>query len=429
MVSKVIYNLRRTLCQVSFGGAGDPIDYENLFALGSAGFINIRYDDNGYTKRECWADEELLEGIARCVTINPRNRAFTKDQILPLARFSGVGISCGYVGHISGPNTYENILRVLDQIAEVREYRPKPEVILHVIVPYSGGEFRSLLRLVAHPVVDGILLLAEKVSPDTSPLDKGPFYDRETQKTFWRTVRIVQEASRLPIAVDSCLARMLHPSMFKVDHRAMHPCDAGRFSTYIHADGKMWLCSCGAKPVKDLNEAVRTPQVCSGVLPPATEKDCRNGSEPPLIYNWPNPNVVIQRGPMTNSSSASYFVIGKPDQMVINIIDLDERRKLARQDAEMAIDPGFQWTKHNNRLVRLTQHEWAAWCARDIANSKRPVQRKKELYRYPLRILQGDDVYYLVANRHGSGVPPMHYDREDVSPYKTVVVLPAGESH
>jgi hypothetical protein len=427
-VDALLRELSGTLCQVSFGGAGDPIDHEGFWRLPpSRGPLWV---GNTPFSERAFINAGLVHGIARCVTINPRGRAFTDSQISPLVGFDGIGISCGY--HPS-PKEMKNIARVLDQIAELstRGDRYRLNVILHVIVGDMGADLRRLLHLISHPVVDGILLLAKKRSPD-SKLDKhGPFYDRKAQTDFWRYVRTIREASGLPIAVDSCLAKVLHPSMFEVDHRAMHPCDAGRFSAYVHADGKMWLCSCGKKPVRNWEEAVRTPQVCDGVLPPRSKKHHPEGySEPPLTYDWPNPSVVIQRGPMTNSSSASYFVIGKPEQFAIRVMDYKERCEQAKLDIERnSWAEGFLWTEHNNRLVRLTQHEWAAWCARDIAASGNPEKRKRELDRYTFRIWQGERVYYLVANRDDEGIPPTRYNREDISPCETVVLLPSGESH
>ena len=150
---------------------------------------------------------------------------------------------------------------------------------------------------------------------------------------------------------------------------------------------------------------------------------------------WPNPPVVIQHGPMTNSSSSSYFVIAPPTaKLNLEVLDFEGRQKLALEDPSYGGD--FNWYEHNKRLVRITPGEWASWCALALGNWQQReesmaniVRLKEKLDGYTKKILDGAVPYHLVANRDDNEIPPTHYNREDVSEDKQVVLIKAGEEH
>jgi len=440
----VVYKFRNSLCQVSYGGAGDPMDYEEFSRLNYIGNgrmreawekANPRQDDDlrdDVADRVSWhLFHEPLSTIARCITINPRGRAFTPSQVRSLAQFKAVGLSCGEATGFRHDDQ-DDIVRLIRQ-AEEMEWRGRPRFVLHLIVTDMHNDLRRFIHLLTYDCVQGVLFLAKKrYSPrQKDGLFGGPFYNREMQNNFWKSVAAVHDVVQKSIAVDSCFAPLVDRELFpNFDPAAMHPCDAGRFSAYVHADRKMWLCSCGAGPVKSWEEALQTKQFCKNVFKGG------NDTKPPLARtDWPNPPVVIQHGPMTNSSSASYFVIvPKKAKTKLDVLDFVERENLAEWD--YSDKHSFNWYEHNKRLVKVTLGEWASWCAEDIAGAaqssvagRNPAQRKKVLDSYTKRLLAGGTAFYLVANRDDDDVPPIHYNREDVSDDKRVILIRAGEEH
>lgn len=426
----ILYKFRNSLCQVSYGGAGDPTDHEEFTRLSYLG--HLRMGDEWRKANSCQrevADEaaraswklfhEPISTIAHCITINPRGRAYTPEQVLSLGQFDAVGLSCG---EATGYGELNDVVRLVRQAEEVADWKYRPKFILHIIVTDMHNDLRKFTQLLTYNCVGGVLFLAKKRA---SPAQNGcgAFYNREMQIKFWKSVAAVYDVVQKSIAVDSCLAPLVDRELFPhFDPHAMHPCDAGRFSAYVHADGKMWLCSCGAGPVKSWKEALSTKQSCANVLKSI-------GKPPPLRTDWPNPPVVIQRGPMTNSSSASYFVIApKGTKFKLDILDFVEREKLAEWN-DWENDHTFNWYKHNKRLVKITPGEWASWCADDIASDDNPARRKKVLDGYTKRLLAGGEAFYLVANRDDEDIPPTSYSRNDVSDDKRVVLIRAGEEH
>lgn len=424
IADKIIYDLRDSLCQISFGGAGDPIDYEKrefLPILGTQQLISAYKDKYGEIKYPLTSEEEAqldlfsesINNIAKCITINPRTRVFTKDEVIWMSQFEAVGLSCG-TGILLENNAKENILQLLRQ-AEILSFEERPKFILHVIVNEIPKEINYIAHLFSHECVDGLLLLAMKNCSNNKKEFNGPFYDKSIQRKFWKSVSDMYRVIQKPIAIDSCLAPFLDRNEFPYcERQAIHPCDAGRFSIYIHADCSMWLCSCGKKPVESWDKAIKTKQNCNRVG--------KGHVEPRLLEN---PSVVIQKGPMTNSSSASYFVVApKKTNFKLEIIDFAKREAL-KEPYFNCFDKYFSWAKNNNKLVRVTQGEWAAWCAEEISISNSPLKTKLRLDKYTKKILEGS-VFYLVANRDDEEIPPTRYNKEDVSDDKNIILVRAS---
>ena len=257
---EIVYRYKNSLCQLSFGGAGDPLDYYD--------FPRLLYAGNGRSREEYektrtvpetentpsekaisdWhAWNESINTIARCVTINPRQRALTRDQIATLGRFKAVGLSCGDATGYDVDRGTENLVRLLRE-AEELDWNRRPCFILHLIVGDMHNDLRKFIKLLTYDCVGGVLFLARKGSVERKGWKGGPFYDREMQSNFWKSVAAVYDVVRKSVAVDSCLAPFVDRELFpNFDPATMHPCDAGRFSLYMHADGKPWLCSCGKK--------------------------------------------------------------------------------------------------------------------------------------------------------------------------------------
>lgn len=440
-IDEVLYGMRHSLCQVAFGGAGDPVDHSHFSYLVRAGIRQVPGPDleefiaaarnpdlTTQSMVQYGQEQDKLMTISRCVTINPRDRAFTPEKVAEMAKFTAVGLSCGPA---SGYDSTKNITRLL-RMADELPYDLRPRFVLHLIVGARHNDLTRFLHLLTYESVTGVLFLANKRDlGDPDARFESPFDDRDQQRVFWESVSKVHAVLPKRIAVDSCLAPLVDLDLFPSASRSLlHPCDAGRFSVYVDPCRGMWTCSCGDQPVKSWSAVLEKAQVCAALQPlPGQPSFRRAGALPAKRVEWPNPKVVIQRGPMTNSSSTSYFVVASAETpFKLRVLDFVERAKLA------ATDPGcsgeFSWYKNNCRLVEITLDEWASYCALAIADSQQPEKAKAELDQYTRRLVEnGDKAYYLVAKRDDGGVEPMRFVREDVSDDATILMQTAGEEH
>lgn len=430
----LIDRYRSTLCQVSFGGAGDPLDYSDFGCLPSwssdvardrwfAADLLGKSKYPGLAKGDAVSSEfhEDLRNIARCCTVNLRERRVTDKESETLNKFAAVGLSCGSAEHFGPLGYVEEFVRRVESLP----YYKRTKLVLHVIMdPYATLTSRAMLRLLTYDSVVGVLFLAYKHNKRHRHVNLGGFAGREHQLRFWRNVATIRDLTNKWVAVDSCFAPWLDAKTLGDVYRpAMHPCDAGRFSAYVHADGKMRLCSCGGDPVDGWAQAVKTCRDCSG-LSPVSERDLY---ELARRFVWRSPPVVIQHGPMTNSSSASYFVIAPPKaKFKLRVLDRVGRFKRREKDAwGYGSELRFGWTANNRRLVEVTKGEWASWCALAIASADDPLEVKRYFDRYTRRILKGEKVYYLVADRETDD----NYQSGGVSDDRWVTVIAAGEEH